>query len=98
MAEPGKAATAPSTAALPPDNSDLKPNEGGLVVHSQGGLRVFIQGIERGSTNERFVLPCGYRYVRLQGAADGVWVSEGLSVLVTCRTTTEVELKADLEG
>ena len=85
-------------AALPTDDSDLKPNEGGLLVHSQAGLRVFIQGVERGRTNERVVLPCGYRFVRLQGASAGVWVSEGVSVLVTCKTTTEVELKAEPAG
>lgn len=85
-------------AAVPTDDSDLKPNEGGLLVHSQAGLRVFIQGVERGRTNERFVLPCGYRFVRLQGTAEGVWVSEGLSVLVTCKTTTEVQLAAKPAG
>jgi len=101
---PVSAPAAPETtrstaqAAPPIDNSDLKPNEGGLLVHSQAGLRVFIQGVERGRTNERVVLPCGYRFVRLQGDAPGVWISEGLSVLVTCKTTTEVELKAEPAG
>lgn len=88
----------PTPAAASIDNSDLKPNEGGLIVHSQAGLRVFIQGVERGRTNERFVLPCGYRFVRLQGAAVGVWVSEGVSVVVGCRTTTEIELQAKPAG
>ncbi|HEY6815088.1 MAG TPA: hypothetical protein VI168_06075 [Croceibacterium sp.] len=89
-----EAVPALTKAAVPTDDSDLKPNEGGLLVHSQAGLRVFVQGVERGRTNERFVLPCGYRFLRLQGAAEGVWVSEGRSVLVTCKTTTEVELAA----
>lgn len=97
-AEAPKTPSVPARTALPTDDSDLKPNEGGLLVHSQPGLRVFIQGVERGRTNERMVLPCGYRFVRLQGDAEGVWVSEGLSVLVTCKTTTEVELKANPAG
>jgi len=92
------AAPATPSAPLQTDNSDLKPNEGALLVHSQAGLRVFVQGVERGHTNERVVLPCGYRFVRLQGDTPGVWVSEGLSVLVTCKTTTEVELKAEPAG
>lgn len=84
--------------AQPPDNSDLKPNEGGLIVNSAPDLKVFIQGVERGVTNKRLILPCGYRYVRLQGQRAGTWVSEGLSVLVTCRATTEVELPAKPAG
>lgn len=92
------ASAPPANAAPPTDNSDLKPNEGALLVHSQAGLRVFVQGVERGHTNERVVLPCGYRFVRLQGETAGVWVSEGVSVLVTCKTTTEVELKAEPAG
>lgn len=88
----------PTSQSKEHDNSDLKPNEGGLVVNSSPALKVFIQGIERGVTNQRMILPCGYRYVRLQGEQAGAWVSEGLSVLVTCRSTTEVDLPAKPAG
>ena len=46
---------------------------------------------------KRLILPCGYRHVRLQ-SAQGVWASEGRSVLLTCRTTTVVAIETEPNG
>jgi hypothetical protein len=99
----GTAAAQPPAAAQPElakavqDDSDLKPAEGGLRVDAKAGLRVFIQGVERGTTNQRLILPCGYRHVRLQSEQGG-WVSEGRSVLLTCRTTTVLAIETEPNG
>jgi hypothetical protein len=54
-----------------------------LTVESAGDAMVVVQGQEVGRTNQRVVVRCGPKNVRLRGP-DGRWVSEGVAVQITC--------------
>ena len=97
LAEPPSQPPQAEPAAVGDDNSDLLPGQGALRVNAERGLRVFVQGVERGTTGERLPVSCGYRHVRLRAPSHDTWRSEGQPVLVACGATTDVEIAVQAE-
>lgn len=94
----------PSAAAPPGDPAALPDKKGYLTITSAPSLHVYVQGAHAGLTNEALVVDCGPKFVRLGeppatppaggGLAGVKWRSEGKSVVVACKGTTEFSLPA----
>jgi hypothetical protein len=62
--------------------------EGYLWITARSDQWVFVHWVRAGRTNSWLRVPCGLRYVRL-GEKPGQWSSEGTTVNVACRGTTQ---------
>lgn len=105
-AAPEQPAAPEQTPAAPAGNPEALPEKKGyLTVTSAAGLHVYVQGAHAGLTNEALVVDCGPKFIRLgeppatpppPGAGLGAvkWRSEGKSVVVACRGTTDMALPA----
>jgi DNA-binding response OmpR family regulator len=90
---PASSAPPPVTSAfLPGDPAQLLSSEGYLWVTSGADRWVFVHGVKTGHTNSWLSVPCGLRHVRL-GERPGEWASEGATVHVVCRGTTQVTIE-----
>jgi len=90
--------TAASEDGLPPvrppsDPKPLSPAEGYLVVRSPVEAFVYVQGVERGRTNEKVRTLCDTRFVRLRRTANNEWIGEGGPVAILCGATTTITIK-----
>lgn len=87
---------APTIPAEPGDPAGLAPDRGYLVLTGAAGARTYVNGADVGPSEERIVVPCGARYVRIGTPAEKgrptSWVTAGRSVVVACRGETKVDL------
>jgi DNA-binding response OmpR family regulator len=75
------------------DGSDLQWNQGYLVVNASTSVDVYATGVYAGKTNQKNIVKCGLRWVRLGTQPGPVWVSEGRTVNVKCQSVTLVNLE-----
>lgn len=92
-AAPSAAPPAPSSAGA--DGSELKWDEGYLVVRSPASVDVYATGFKLGPTNQKNKSKCGLRFVRLGEKEPPRWLSKGRTVDVKCQAVTELEIAPD---
>ncbi len=93
---PAPSAAAPTSGLDPAeggDGSDLQWNQGYLVVNSSASVDVYATGVHTGKANQKNIVKCGLRWVRLGTEPGPVWVSEGRTVDVKCQSVTLVNLE-----
>jgi hypothetical protein len=80
---------------VPDDPADLEKLlsfQAYLTVKSSADATVVVQGAEVGRTNQRLMVRCGPRNVRLRGD-DGGWLSPGEPVHLRCMQHTRVAIE-----
>ncbi len=105
MPEPSVTAAAPSASSTQlvsassaavetaPDLSKLLSYEAYLTVSSSSDAEVLVQGVLAGRTNERLLVRCGSRNVRLR-KSDGTWLTKGEALKVPCMKATTLRVDA----
>ncbi len=90
---PAAPSSAPPESAPPPaDAKPLLSFEGALTVKSSADAEVVVHGQPVGRTNQRLVVRCGSKNVRLR--TEGTkWISEGQHVHVVCMQDTTVTIE-----
>ncbi len=86
------ASTASPSAAPPVDAKPLLSFEGALTVSSKTDAEVVLQGASVGRTNQRLVVRCGPKNVRLRTGI--TWLSPGQPVQITCMQENAVTIEA----
>jgi DNA-binding response OmpR family regulator len=79
-----------------PDLSTLSEDQAYLFVRSSIGARVYVHGVDVGTTNQWLRSRCGFRFIRL-GTAPGAWLSDGKPSKLQCRSTNEIVLQPNDE-
>ncbi|HEX2736007.1 MAG TPA: hypothetical protein VHM70_30610 [Polyangiaceae bacterium] len=99
VAAPGEVPSAipeahpPSANIPPPPDEKLPEDSAWLYVRSNLDTRVFVHGVDHGTTNQWFKSRCGGRFIRL-GSAPGVWQSPGIPAKLRCRQGNEIEINS----
>jgi hypothetical protein len=95
---PPAATQAPSASAAPAQppvaggsTEPLLSYQGGLTVRSSADAEVVVHGQSAGRTNQRLVVRCGSKNVRLRGGTE--WMSPGEHVHVVCMQETTVTIE-----
>ena len=82
----------PQSTPPPADAKSLLSFEGALTVKSSADAEVVVHGQAAGRTNQRLVVRCGSKNVRLR--AEGTkWITEGQHVHVVCMQDTTVTIE-----
>ncbi|MBL9023802.1 MAG: hypothetical protein JNL21_16530 [Myxococcales bacterium] len=92
----------PAAIPDPPETGGLARDRGLLWVETKTPREVFVQGNAAGASGRWLNVPCGLRNVRTAqpgpppaGSSFPIWMSDGHSVLVPCRSFTRVTLPTD---
>ena len=56
---------------------------------------VFVQGVHRGPTNTKLKSRCRQKFVRLQDASTGEWLTTGQGVRIACMSVTTVTINPE---
>jgi hypothetical protein len=81
-------ASASPVVASPDEGKELPWYQGYLTVQSSASADVVVQGVASGRTNERLLVRCGPRNVRLREGTS--WLTDGEHVQITCMQHTVV--------
>jgi hypothetical protein len=108
---PSSASSTPSAAVIDLDSPsplasaapEPKPDEGArlagyqayLVIASSVEADVFVHGAKIGRTNQRAIVTCTQKQVRLRDARTQRWLSSGRLVDIPCRATTTISVEPD---
>lgn len=81
----------PTNSEPPRDPGSLPAKSAWLYVQTPVAARVFVHGVDAGTTNTWLETACGTRFVRL-GRAPGDWLSAGVPTIIRCRSANTIEV------
>jgi len=93
-ASPARAAPEPPTVPSAAADATLLSFQAYLTVSSTVDAEVVVQGVGVGRTNEKLLVRCGQKNVRLRETA-GVWLTAGTALRITCMQHITATIKPD---